>query len=403
MQNTDIAEKIRFILGPVPVSSRFYRRKDSRNPDEIEAEFSNEHVELLLQLESKVNKQSGKDFFWRLVGHSFILPLLKDAQDMASLSPRFRRTRLLLEQHCDYAFMVYIRANKMDEAVNGFASRLKDYTSVSTVNYKIFYCIYQVLLYEPYLFSDNNMNTIELMIDKYQSCISEVSTLRRKREEEDTILYQEDVLARLLGTFPQDQSLKRSQVLPAVDVIANSNKLVLNLKDALKKARYQRVRQELRGVSSEINQDKKQLISRYKDLKFSPELIEALESIDIEIEEPGSKFDYSKSIGFVRNIYEQSLREISLMIHERTGKVIPKWTDRGTMGEAIDYFRKINFISDKEQSMLTGFSGFISDTGSHSLTSEKYEVRIAKNILVEICSYLTDKIDNFINRFAKIV
>lgn len=404
MQNKDIADKIRYILEPAPASARFYRRKKSINPDVIEAEFGNEHVDLLLQLESKINTQSGKDFFWRLVGHSFILPLPEDAPDKSSLSPRFSSIRALLEQLCDYAFMVYIRANKIDEAFNGFSSRLKDYTSVNPINYKIFYCIYQVLLYELYRYSEDNLKILELMIYKYQLCISETCALRKKKEEAERKLALEEpivTMARLLGTFPEKQSLNRSQVLPTDDLIANSSDLVLKLKDALKKARFELVRKELKGVSSEINQDKNRLITKYKDLRFSTELTEALESIDIEIEEPGSKFSYSRGIGFIRNIYEQSLREIALTIRDRTGKEIPKWTDRGQMGEALDYFRKIDFISDKEKNMLNGFSGLISDTGSHSLTSERYEVRIAKNILVEILSYLTDKMDNYLNRSAK--
>jgi len=404
VQNKDIADKIRYILEPAPASARFYRRKKSINPDVIEAEFGNEHVDLLLQLESKINTQSGKDFFWRLVGHSFILPLPEDAPDKSSLSPRFSSIRALLEQLCDYAFMVYIRANKIDEAFNGFSSRLKDYTSVNPINYKIFYCIYQVLLYELYRYSEDNLKILELMIYKYQLCISETCALRKKKEEAERKLALEEpivTMARLLGTFPEKQSLNRSQVLPTDDLIANSSDLVLKLKDALKKARFELVRKELKGVSSEINQDKNRLITKYKDLRFSTELTEALESIDIEIEEPGSKFSYSRGIGFIRNIYEQSLREIALTIRDRTGKEIPKWTDRGQMGEALDYFRKIDFISDKEKNMLNGFSGLISDTGSHSLTSERYEVRIAKNILVEILSYLTDKMDNYLNRSAK--
>ena len=400
MQNKDIADKIRHILEPAPASARFYRREKSINPDVIEAEFDNEHVDLLLQLESRVNTQSGKDFYWKLVGHSFILPVPALTTDKSSLSPGFLRARLLLSQFCDYAFMAYMRANRQGEAFNGFASRMKDYNSISVANYKILYCMYQVLLYEPHRLSEDNLNTLESTIYKYQSCIGEVSALRKKKKEEaQRQLGAEDPLvamAALFRTFPQGKSHKSSDGLPADELVANSSDLISKLKNALKKVRFERVRNELKGVSSEINQDKKTLITKYKDLRFSTELTEALESIDIEIEESSSKFSYSRGIGFIRNIYEQSLREIALTIRDRTGKKIPKWTDRGQMGEALDYFRNIGFISEKEKNMLTGFSGLISDRGSHSLTSERYEVRIAKNILVEILSYFTDKIDNFL-------
>jgi hypothetical protein len=189
--------------------------------------------------------------------------------------------------------------------------------------------------------------------------------------------------------------------LPSSDQIRRSNNLVYLLRNVLSTIRFERVKEELRGVSSAINQDKKLLIHRYGELGLSKDLIEALERIDIETEETGSKFKFSQSIGFVRKIYEESLRELAIKICDRTGKPITKWTDRGKMGEAIDYFKHVRFITDQEGKLLGGFSALISDTGSHSLTSERYEVRIAKNILVEICSYLLGKIDIFVKNFAK--
>jgi hypothetical protein len=188
---------------------------------------------------------------------------------------------------------------------------------------------------------------------------------------------------------------------PNPGVITAARELVSQIKNALKQTRFQRIKEQLKGVSSEINQDKKQLVRKYADLKFNTALIEALERLDSEVEEVGTKFEYSKGIGFVRKIYEESLRQIATKLHDITGKPIPKWTGKGKMGEAIDYLRKTDFISDKERNMLTGFSGMISDTGSHSLTSERYEVRIAKNILIEICCYLTDKLDSFLSMRPK--
>ncbi len=389
MKPEDIAEKVRFILEPITKSpSRFYIIKKAKNV------FINEHVELLLQLESKITNKSPKEFFWQLIGRSFILPIPK--LNIKILPYSARRALPLVSKHCDCAFMVYIKTGRIDEVLKGLFNRIKDYDSINEKNYKIIFCTYQILLNEPSLFSDVHLKKIESIINEYSRCIDEASSWREKERRQKTGQAATEKSGSLsLPSLYQPQQVLSETIpmfLPSQHLIDISNNLVIAVKEGLKKVRFERVKQELKGVSSQINQDKKQLISKYKDLKFSADLIEALERIDFEIEDTGSKFSYSKSIGFVRNIYEESLRQVAIKMCDITKIPIPKWTGRGKMGEAIDYLRRINFISDKEQGMLTGFSGLISDTGSHSLTSERYEVRIAKNILVEICSYLTDKI-----------
>jgi len=377
MNENEIAEKIRYILEPISQSPvLFYRARETSESSARENEFSNEYVELLLQLESKINTDTGKDFFWQIIGFNFIWPIPKVAGTYFLSSVPKRKARELIRQHCDVAAMVYLKSDRIDEVLNGLLQRIKDYSSINEQNINIISCIHKVVFNEPYLFSDDHLKKIEAIVGKFKECINKVD-LRGKS-----------------FTFP-------SAPTRSFTLITMLDKLLSDLTGVLAKIRFERTKQELRGVSSQINQDKKYLIHRYQELKLSEDLIEALERIDVEIEETGSKFEFSKSIAFVRNIYEESLRQFATKIRDTTGIGIPQWTDRGNTGEAISYFRHIKFISDKEERLLTGFSALISDTGSHSLTSERYEVRIAKNILVEICSYLLDKIDIFVKNFAK--
>jgi len=377
MQEEEIAEKIGYILEPISKSPPlFYSPKSTDGSGRGVREFSNEYVELLLQLESKINTDTGKDFFWQIIGFNFIWPIPKVAGTYFLSSVPKRKARELIRQHCDVAAMVYLKSDRIDEVLNGLLQRIKDYSSINEQNINIISCIHKVVFNEPYLFSDDHLKKIEAIVGKFKECINKVD-LRGKS-----------------FTFP-------SAPTRSFTLITMLDKLLSDLTGVLAKIRFERTKQELRGVSSQINQDKKYLIHRYQELKLSEDLIEALERIDIEIEETGSKFEFSKSIAFVRNIYEESLREFTIKIHDTTGKPIPQWTGKGTMGEAMSYFRHIKFISDKEERLLTGFSALISDTGSHSLTSEKYEVRIAKNILVEICSYLIDKVDNFLKNYSQ--
>jgi hypothetical protein len=279
--------------------------------------------------------------------------------------------------------------------------RVRNYDSINESNIKVISCLYEIALYEPYLFSDNHLKQIEVILERLHGYIDQKIQYWKKlvQERGKNLQPLPEILPNSL--FGNLTELMQPS-LPSSTLIKKSQDLVVMLRKKLRDIRFQRVKEELKGVSSAINQDKKQLISKYGELGFGRELIEALERIDIEIEETGSKFKFSKSIGFVRNIYEESLRQFAIKIRDTAGLAIPQWTNnKGTMGEAISYFKHIKFVSDKEEKLLTGFSGVISDTGSHSLTSEGYEVRIAKNILVEICSYLVDKIDNYLKALPK--
>lgn len=393
MNEEEIAEKIRYILEPVGESHPlFYRKRDTSGDLGREYEFGNEYVELLLQLAARIDTQTGRDFFWQLLGYNFVWPITLNSKNILPSMPK-RKAFLLCRQHCDISAMVYIKSARTDEVLDGLLERIKDYHSINEANNKIVLCLHKVAFCEEHLFSDDQLKKIELIVDKFQNCIDKINSLEKKLQEQPQALFMPS---------PGFAVVPLQPTLPSHNDIKISKNLIVIIKDVVAKIRFERTKQELRGVSSEINQDKKRLIYKYSELGLNKSLIEALEKIDIEIEETGSKFNFSKSIGFVRNIYEESLRQFAIKIQHATGIAIPQWTnDRGKMGEAISYFRHIKFISDKEEKLLTGFSSVISDAGSHSLTSEKYEVRIAKNIFVEICSYLVDKIDNYLKVLPK--
>lgn len=279
------------------------------------------------------------------------------------------------------------------------SGRLKNYAFVNGANNNIMFCIYQVLMGEPHLFSDRQLKTIESIVGAYRRCVSEASSKHEKkaRRMQDPVEQVPDALANLFpGAFIGTSKERIPTGLPSTDLISRSRDLLSKLRERLRQVKFQRLKEELKGVSTEINQDKNQLVRKYKDLTFSAELVEALENIDAEIEESGSPFDRSKSIAFIRNVLEESVRQVAIVIRHNTGQPASQWTDRGKFGEAVTYLKEVAFISNKEEKWLAGFYGLISDTGSHRLSSERFEVRLARNILVECCYYLTDKIDKFL-------
>lgn len=398
MQPKEISEKIRIILDPNPESlSIFYPSKDSGQPTRPKSGFSNDYVELLLQLESRIHTAPSKEFFWQLMGINFASGAPRITGGSSALA--MMKAAAQVRKHCDCAFMVYLRSGRINKALEGFSERIKDYSSVNETNNQIIFCIFQVLLMEPHLFSDVHLKAIESIMGRYQSCISDTSSWQEKKTRKMQVPAEQvpDAVSKLLGlTFAGTPKEQIPTDLPSTDLISRSKDLLSKLCERLRQVKFQRLKEELKGVSTEINQDKNQLVRKYKDLTLNTMLVEALENIDAEIEESGSPFNRSKSIAFIRNVYEESVRQVAIVIRYNTKRPVSKWTDRGKFGEAVTYLKEVGFISTKEEKWLAGFYGLISDTGSHRLSSERFEVRLARNILVETCYYLTDKIDKFL-------
>ncbi|MCK4404554.1 MAG: hypothetical protein KAW02_05630 [candidate division Zixibacteria bacterium] len=400
MQPKDVAEKITIILDAKPKSlTTFYPAKDGKRPSGAKSGFSNEHVELLLQLESRIHVPQSKELFWQLMGINFASCVPKIAGASPMLAKAIIKAASQTRKHCDCAFMVYLRSGRINKALEGFSERIKDYSSVNETNNQIIFCIFQVLLMEPHLFSDVHLKAIESIMGRYQSCISDTSSWQEKKTRKMQVPAEQvpDAVSKLFGlTFAGTLKEQIPTDLPSTDLISRSKDLLSKLCERLRQVKFQRLKEELKGVSTEINQDKNQLVRKYKDLTLNTMLVEALENIDAEIEESGSPFNRSKSIAFIRNVYEESVRQVAIVIRYNTKRPVSKWTDRGKFGEAVTYLKEVGFISTKEEKWLAGFYGLISDTGSHRLSSERFEVRLARNILVETCYYLTDKIDKFL-------
>jgi len=120
VQTEKIAEKVVTILeaNPEPIST-FYATPDQDEPSKATSSFSNEYVELLLQLESRIHESGAKEFFWQLLGVNFASSVPTITGAGSALARAKIKAVAQVRKHCDCAFMTYLRAGRVDEALGG--------------------------------------------------------------------------------------------------------------------------------------------------------------------------------------------------------------------------------------------------------------------------------------------
>jgi len=75
-------------------------------------------------------------------------------------------------------------------------------------------------------------------------------------------------------------------------------------------------------------------------------------------------------------------KDIAKNIIKKTGEQI-----KGSVNKAVDvrdYLKEQKLITEKEHDLIKGVYGFMSDAGTHKLTSTKDQARLGKNMLIEI-------------------
>src|SRR5581483_12387743 len=116
--------------------------------------------------------------------------------------------------------------------------------------------------------------------------------------------------------------------------------------------------------------------------RFTPELNEVLEKIDVGLAAPGDPFDQAALLKHLRTFFEK--------LHEQAGERLrtakPETvdgTDLSSCGQALDYLTRKSVLTAKMSAFGKALYGVLSDEGVHALKSEREYVRLCRNVVVE--------------------
>jgi hypothetical protein len=158
---------------------------------------------------------------------------------------------------------------------------------------------------------------------------------------------------------------------------------------ALEVPLFQHIRRVLDIDNPEINLDEKRVQHAFQNLDVPQELQDAFTNLLVQFDVAATDFEFAECISRARAVYEASI----IGIAQRLSDLDQNGTRRpiGNMGQGRNRLTEMGIITPPERDFLEGLWGFLSVEGAHSLSAEREQARIAKNILVEVLLFLVQR------------
>ena len=168
-----------------------------------------------------------------------------------------------------------------------------------------------------------------------------------------------------------------------------------NLQDTIERVRYLRLKREVLSLENpELNTDKKQLVSRFESLGFSPGLSIALEDADRELRAAATPLAFKKSMDLLRSVFEGTWKDAARTVESKAGKVAPTGP---TFSPYNQYLRSVQLIDDHETALSQKLYNYVSNTGTHTLGSEREQARVVKNMVIELSLLVVCRVQAFVS------
>lgn len=361
--------------------------------------YSDKTVELLYKLSQRLTSaESG--YFWEII----IKPFNKEYLPIYTPLSKSKEQRVISNIHNNFerVFEFLLKAGKIDAILEFFQQeRNIDYKTVAILN-----------------------KTRELLNNKYARFTREILTkienyaMRLVYQMDKELQYEEalrnyeiDVasdsqIVAINGVElnepkkPTKPKIPRGTYFKAEYAdIQECGKILQDIVAKVKLFKLDILEKEYEGINLEINQDQEYLKATIKEFGFNTVLNASLDKINAQLNDAKDDFDSKSCIGLVRAFLNELCVSIGRTIEQETSirhsEAIKK------MGQALAYFndKRIKFLAEREHEFLIKFNGFISDTGVHSLKSQKEYARIARNFVVEFGLFLVRRLQKYLDDF----
>jgi len=225
------------------------------------------------------------------------------------------------------------------------------YYNILTKILAIVHVLEELLYFEHYLFSEEQLEKLEANIN--------------------TILEMIEIEQMLIGS--EDEEIKKRveeycrRILERINVIRYS---------ALKKALKE-------GTNFQIEADKNKIKEKISYFGFDPVLAASLDKMEeMYWNFSTDEFDNSMAMGQLREFIAKLVENICQKINEKTGEPYPTTGD--TEIANLRKYMKEHLQLDEEHQLMNKLIGMINHRGSHNLVSEKEYFRVTKNIGIEL-------------------
>jgi hypothetical protein len=146
-------------------------------------------------------------------------------------------------------------------------------------------------------------------------------------------------------------------------------------------------------TNSEVNQDRRVLVTELGRLGFPEKLVESLEYAESEYSKAENEFDFKTSADHNRSFFDALLWEIANKAAMLRRETLGAHQKRAH--EVRDYLKSVGFLSDRLQKLCEAFYQFASEQSTHRLSSGREVARIVRNMNIELGLLLMRHFESF--------
>ena len=170
--------------------------------------------------------------------------------------------------------------------------------------------------------------------------------------------------------------------------------LVPEAQSVIDRIRYLRLAKTIHeGRNPAVDADRQVLLSRLQARGFSDSLSTTLDEIEQRAAIAATPTDVKTVMDLLRSFYENFVREACGKIESRAKASAPT---RGTFHPYKQYLENAGLIVADETAILQSVYNFLSNQGTHKLTSAPEQLRVAHATVVEWCMMVAGRIDTLL-------
>lgn len=161
----------------------------------------------------------------------------------------------------------------------------------------------------------------------------------------------------------------------------------------LDRVRYLRLAKTLQeGRNPAIDADRQVLISRLTGLGYSDQLVKVSHEIEQKANLAQSEIDAKTTMDLLRTFYEEFIEESCRKVEKKVGKDAPAGPKVNHFAPYREYLATHAFVGPEESELLQKLYNFISNTGTHKLSSAPEQLRVTHAMVIELCMLIAGRV-----------
>ena len=161
---------------------------------------------------------------------------------------------------------------------------------------------------------------------------------------------------------------------------------LMALREQVYQLRLQRyIRSQGPQLGASFEAEKATLDTKLVGAGFRPHVSEAIQTAHEAVQAPANSFSFKTSMDLTRSAYEHLLSELAA----RAKVQVP---EEATGGMILERLRKDGRLDEREHQLGRWLYKFVSDRGTHTLTSQVEEARLCLFMVMQYSQYLLERL-----------